>query len=85
SARAMASTTARLLAAEFAISLTGAGGPDPQDGEPPGTVFLGLVTPRGVCHRRFQFDGGPEAVCRSAVREALLALHHAVQSALAGS
>jgi nicotinamide-nucleotide amidase len=87
SARAMASTTARLLAAEFAVSLTGAGGPDPQDGERPGTVFLGLHTPSGVCHRRFHFDGGPEAVCRSAVHEALLALHHAMsgRQVLSGS
>jgi nicotinamide-nucleotide amidase len=78
SARAMAATTSRLLAAEFAVSLTGVGGPDPQDGERPGTVFLGLHTPSGVCHRRFHFDGGPDAVCRAAVHEALRALHTAV-------
>src|SRR5690349_12145520 len=38
-ALAMAAGAARIMSAEYAVSLTGSGGPEPQDGQPPGTVF----------------------------------------------
>ena len=37
-ARQMAGGVARLLGADVAISVTGVGGPDEEEGQPPGTV-----------------------------------------------
>ena len=45
-ARQMARGARRLFDADVAIALTGAGGPDGQDGEPPGTVWFALGGPR---------------------------------------
>jgi nicotinamide-nucleotide amidase len=75
-AAAMAEGVRRLLNAHVAISLTGAGGPDGQDGQPPGTVFLavsdGIETE--VKHQYFDCDD-PAEVCSEAVAEALRLLH----------
>lgn len=46
-ATAMASGVRRLLGATYAISTTGVAGPDPQEGHPIGTVFIGLAGPAG--------------------------------------
>ncbi len=42
-ATAMAEGVRRLLKADVGISVTGVAGPDEQDGQPVGTVFLGLA------------------------------------------
>ncbi|MGO9659593.1 MAG: CinA family nicotinamide mononucleotide deamidase-related protein [Acidimicrobiales bacterium] len=42
-AKEMALGVARLLGADVGLSLTGVAGPDPQDDQPPGTVFIGLA------------------------------------------
>jgi len=42
-ARAMAEGARRVLGADVGLSITGVAGPDPQDGQPPGTVFVGLA------------------------------------------
>jgi nicotinamide-nucleotide amidase len=42
-ARAMADGARRVLGADVGLSITGVAGPDPQDGQPPGTVFVGLA------------------------------------------
>ncbi len=44
-ARQMAHGVRRLLGADVAVSLTGVAGPDEQDGQPVGTLFVGLVGP----------------------------------------
>lgn len=44
-AREMAQGVRRLLDADVAVSLTGVAGPDEQDGQPVGTLFVGLVGP----------------------------------------
>ena len=41
-ARAMADGARSVLGADVGLSMTGVAGPDPQDGQPPGTVFVGL-------------------------------------------
>jgi nicotinamide-nucleotide amidase len=41
-ARAMADGARRVLESDVGLSITGVAGPDPQDGQPPGTVFVGL-------------------------------------------
>ncbi|HEX3841990.1 MAG TPA: competence/damage-inducible protein A [Acidimicrobiales bacterium] len=40
---AMAEGAQRVLGADVGLSITGVAGPDPQDGQPPGTVFVGLA------------------------------------------
>lgn len=42
---AMAEGARRVLGAEVGLSITGVAGPDPQDDQPPGTVFVGLARP----------------------------------------
>ena len=46
-AQQMARAAAALLGAEAAVATTGAGGPDPQDDQPVGTVFIAVFTPQG--------------------------------------
>jgi nicotinamide-nucleotide amidase len=41
-ARAMADGARRVLESDVGLSITGVAGPDPQDDQPPGTVFVGL-------------------------------------------
>jgi nicotinamide-nucleotide amidase len=73
-ARAMARGVRSLLQADVAVAVTGAGGPDPQDGRPPGTVFLAVddVTGTSVVHR--DLDGDPAEVCAAATGTALALL-----------
>lgn len=42
-AEQMARRTAELLGADAALAVTGVGGPDPEEGEPPGTVYVAVV------------------------------------------
>jgi nicotinamide-nucleotide amidase len=86
SALALATAGARLLSAEYALSLTGAGGPDPQDDHPPGTVFVGLCTPHEVRQRKLYLPGAAHEICRHAVRIALAELERelSVEVALSG-
>jgi nicotinamide-nucleotide amidase len=75
-AEAMADGVRRLLAADIAVALTGAGGPDGQDGQPPGTVFIGLSDGKNteVEHRYFD-ESDPGQVCADAADEALALLY----------
>ncbi|MDG3010775.1 CinA family protein [Rhodococcus sp. D2-41] len=69
SARAMATGAARLLGADLLVAVTGSGGPDPQDGHDPGTVWFGLFDRGTVTTEPQHFSGGPEAVvARTTVR-----------------
>jgi nicotinamide-nucleotide amidase len=61
------------LAADWGLSTTGVAGPDPQDGWPPGTVFLGLAGPDGVRTVALRLAGG-RAQVRAATVDAALAL-----------
>ena len=42
-ARAMAEGARKVLDSDVGLSITGVAGPDPQDDQPPGTVFVGLA------------------------------------------
>jgi nicotinamide-nucleotide amidase len=46
-AAAMAEGVAARLGAAYGVATTGVAGPDPQDGQPPGTVFVGVWGPSG--------------------------------------
>jgi PncC family amidohydrolase len=74
-ARAMASTVVRLTGADIAVALTGAAGPDPQDGQAPGTVFLAIAGHGTHTDRELALDGDPDQVCQDAATAALRLLH----------
>lgn len=73
-AAAMAWGVADLLRADLAIAVTGVGGPDDQEGQPPGTVWFG-VSIQGAVHTELQhFTGGPEKVLEQTTLHALMML-----------
>lgn len=63
-----------LLGADIAVSTTGVGGPDPEDGHPAGTVYLGWAGADGSGAEHLQLDGGPDRVLDETVDRALLLL-----------
>jgi nicotinamide-nucleotide amidase len=79
-AEQMARGVADLTGAEVAVSTTGVGGPDPEEGQPAGTVWIGIAVQGDVTAQRLQVDGDPEDVCTGAAEQAL----QLVLEALAG-
>jgi nicotinamide-nucleotide amidase len=78
-ARQLAEGVARLLGADIAVATTGVGGPDPQEGQPPGTVWLG-VSVGGVSDAvQLHLDGEPDEVCSRAAGAALALLYRRMQ------
>lgn len=74
----------RVLEVDAAVSTTGAGGPEPEEGEPPGTVYVTvLVRGRESCHR-LDIDGDPGEVVESATEQALGLLAGAMRAAVEG-
>lgn len=65
--------------ADVGISTTGIAGPDSPDGQPVGTVHVGIVTPTTRFSSAFRFDGDRDAVRRQAVATALEAALRAVR------
>jgi len=70
-AREMAAGARRVLGADVAIALTGAAGPEPHGGQPPGTVWLALETPDLAHTRGFRISGERDRVVRWAAQGAL--------------
>jgi nicotinamide-nucleotide amidase len=60
------------VAADIGLSTTGVAGPDPQDGHPVGTVFLGLARGTAVAIRQLSLSGTRNEI-RAAVVDAALA------------
>lgn len=73
-ARQMAEGARRATGADLGISTTGVAGPEPHQGQPVGTVYVGLAGPAGSEAIRLAVDGGREAIRRATVREALRAV-----------
>ncbi|MFP5218176.1 MAG: CinA family protein [Actinomycetes bacterium] len=70
-AEQMARGVARLLDAQVAVATTGVGGPDPEEGEPAGTVWVGVYVDGEVTTRRLDISGDPEDVCTGAAEQAV--------------
>ncbi len=79
-AHAMAANVAHLLAADLAVSVTGVGGPDPQDGQAPGTVWFGLHAYGRTNTSQERFAGGPDDVVAATRRHAIRLLLTAVDT-----
>jgi nicotinamide-nucleotide amidase len=76
----MAAGVRELHGADFAVAVTGAGGPEPQDGQPVGTVFIGLALPGGEQVEKHHFDGDPEEVVAATTVAALRMLAEGIRS-----
>jgi nicotinamide-nucleotide amidase len=75
----LASGVRARLAATWGLSLTGVAGPDPQDGQPVGTLYVGLAGPTGAPIVTSRVLSGDRATIRAAaVAAALQVLHDAV-------
>ena len=73
-ARAMAEGIRRLTGATYAMSTTGVAGPDPQEGKPPGTVYVAVAGPAGVTALSLELSGDRETIQQLTCGEALAAL-----------
>jgi nicotinamide-nucleotide amidase len=62
-ARAMARGAGHVLNADVAMAVTGVGGPDPQDGEPPGTVWVATWPDHLGGAVLLRLSGSPESIC----------------------
>lgn len=67
----MARGVRRAVRADVGVATTGVAGPDPQDGHPPGEVYVAVSTPDGDRVRRLDIPGERPAVRDGAVHAAL--------------
>ena len=73
-ARSMAERARTLMSTTYGISTTGVAGPDTQEGQPVGTVFVGVAGPDDTDVRRLALDGDRAEIQEQTVAEALSAL-----------
>jgi nicotinamide-nucleotide amidase len=81
-AAAMAHGVRARFGSTYAVALTGVAGPDPQDGQPPGTVFVALVGAGPERMLALALSGGRVKVRRDAVRAALALVVQELDSSL---
>jgi nicotinamide-nucleotide amidase len=75
----------RLLGADVAVSVTGVGGPDSSEGEPPGTVYVAVTGAGDTVVRRLDIDGAdPERILAETARHALELLVDTLERVEAG-
>jgi nicotinamide-nucleotide amidase len=70
----MASGVRKLMDADWALSTTGVAGPETQDDQPVGTVFVGVAGPHGESVRRLELDGDRAQIRARARHDAVQAL-----------
>lgn len=70
-AREMAVGALDAAGADVAVSITGVGGPEPEEGRPPGTVFICTATATDVEVFEHSFDGEPWQIVTAATDAAL--------------
>jgi nicotinamide-nucleotide amidase len=66
---AMAQGVAKILDATAAVAVTGVGGPDPQEGQPPGTVWVGLYVDGHGVATLLSITGSPEEIVEATCRQ----------------
>src|SRR4051794_25490856 len=72
--RSMADNASSLFDADLTVSVSGAGGPEPQDDQPPGTVWFAVDDRGQVQTWSEQFPGDPPDILRSTRVRSLQAL-----------
>jgi PncC family amidohydrolase len=70
-ARTMATGVAHLLNAHVGLATTGVAGPEPLEGNPAGTIWVGVAMDGSVMVERLQCSGTPDEVCERAVERAV--------------
>lgn len=71
-AEQMARGVARLFSSDAAVSVTGVGGPDPSEGEDPGTVFVGVLVGDEITVHRLDLAGDdPDRILHETADRAL--------------
>ena len=78
-AEEMATGVRAALGADVAVAVTGVGGPDEQDGEPAGTVWIGVDDGTATSATELDATGSPSEICSAAVTEALRVARRAVE------
>ena len=73
-ARSMAENVRDMMGTTYGVSTTGVAGPDTQEGQPVGTVFVGVAGPDGTDVRRLALDGERMEIQKETVAEAMSAL-----------
>lgn len=80
-ASAMAVSVAHLLGARFSLGVTGVGGPDPQDGVSPGTVFVATFEDGKTAEvTRHNFSGQPLEILQQTVCASLRQITRRIKS-----
>lgn len=72
-AEAMASAARNLLQATYALSTTGVAGPEALEGQPVGTLYVGLAGPGGAKSRHYRLPGANREMLRQRAAHAALA------------
>ncbi len=70
-AMAMERGVRHLIGAEIGAATTGVAGPDPEEDQPPGTVFVAVGEETGTQTVRLQLEGDPDQVRQAATSHAL--------------
>ncbi len=78
---AMAEGARRLFGSDLAVATTGAAGPEPHGGRPPGTFCLGVASPFGSLSRTEVVSGDRHEIRTKATDQAILALCEVIDSA----
>jgi nicotinamide-nucleotide amidase len=73
-AMAMAQGVRELLGTDIGISITGVAGPEPEEGQPTGTVFIGVSEPQRCEAMALVIEGDPDRIRAVAVESALTKL-----------
>ena len=73
-AQQMANQAANLLETDYAVGLTGVAGPEKLEGQPAGTVFVGLKTPDTCIVNKFSFVGQRQQIREKSVIAAFIML-----------
>ena len=84
-ARQMSVRIRELMGADLAVATTGVGGPDDTEGQPPGTVWIGLSGLGPTSAVLVRIPGDPAAVVEGASRQCLHALLTRMQQASAST
>jgi nicotinamide-nucleotide amidase len=78
-AEQMARGVARLLGTQLAVSTTGVAGDTPEEGTPPGTVYIGISIDAHTTSSVHHFNGSPAEICDEAGHQALVQLLDVLQ------
>ena len=74
----MAAGARRVTGADVAVAVTGVGGPDPEEDQPPGTVFIAVAYGDDIHVHDHAFSGAPARIVEQSTIAALQHLAHAI-------